>query len=202
VPFEEFITGIAFHQISYDYNAATRLSKLYYKFRKNEDVDLMTPLVTALLEAIAECGYPEDFINTIEQIQKDNLTPLQKRNLNEIGLIYLDLGQLDKAENILKYASSLIEAAYPPTKEIDAIIQWRLTLLCLTKNNIDGAISSYTKAATLSPNNFKKRDFVFDTKDEAIAYTDSNQHFQRLKIQNPEFAIRLYELSAKIQQHP
>jgi len=198
----ELLSALFVQQTNSPYNAARRYSEIYQKSKnKYYAQDLREALVTGLLESIADSGFPEEFQNIVEQIEKDQNVSLQRDNLNAIAAIYIQLGYTEKRSiRILIDAVNRVEKGNAQPKQSIATSHWLLTLSHLSNGDIVPAVTEFLKANSLKPDSYRIDDLQFETLKDIEIYITDFPIFERIAIKNKKLTIHLLEFSKRLEK--
>lgn len=197
----ELLSALFVQRAMSPYNAAKRYRDIYVK-SANEDYpsDLREALVTALLESVADSGFPEEFQNIAEKIEQDKQVSLQRYNLNALAKIYIQLGYADRAIDVLKRAIGRVEVGNSNPRQNLAEAHWLLTLSYLTNNEISSAVDEFLLANQIKSESYRVSDVHFLDESAVEAYISDFQIFERMKIRNHKLPLSMLEFSAQLQK--
>lgn len=197
----ELLSALFVQRATSPYNAARRYSEIYLKSKTEYyPKDLREALVTALLDSIADSGFPEEFQNIAEQIEQDKNVSLQRYNLNTLAHIYIQLGYADRAIDILRKAIARVEQGNSRPRQALAESHWLLALAHLSNDKVDSAVDEILIANRTKPDSYRINDLIFSDEAAVENYISDSSTFERMKVVNSRLPLALLELSEKLRK--
>lgn len=197
----ELLSALFVQRANSPYNAAKRYSEIYIKSKKEYyPRDLREALVTALIDSISESGFPEEFQDIVEQIEKDNIVSLQRYSLNALAHIYIQIGDADRAIAILRKAIDRVELNNFRPKQVLAESHWLLALSYLSNDRVSPAVEEFLLANQLKPESYRVSDLFLADESAVERYITDFSIFERMKIRNKRLPLALLEFSTQLQQ--